>query len=364
MAQFPVDSQQGVQDGVNYLLSGPAGLGQYFNGFSSSMPTTVTANYRPPFTTNTTTHICTGVYGDSTITVQPDINGIIDMSGISIGQTAIGIGIAGGTTITNIVGSVITLSNTIDANINYYISFTNFAAIYVAPISLGVCQMLDGYTWKYFFSVIQSLPPFQLGNPITIDGVTDDWYNGQYQPIGVVECTTSYVIVKSNTSYAIHSPSSGGTASYANTNQTDTAPLFISTDCNAKVVVNGGTDRVFLSASIDANFTGINLTVGISRVAVTTAINRYVGVINNDPTNPEYRFFLDKTIAQKVHYFQSILSYNNYEDDIAFTSVIDIPKPGYYWYILERSFNVYEGDYEVTTDYYFTRSLTAQVVKQ
>ena len=363
MAQYPVDSDQGVQDGVNYLLSGPSGLGQFFSGFTSSTPTTLTANYRPPFTTNTVTRLCVGTFGNSRLVVQPDKNGVTDMSGISIGQTVIGIGLYGGTTIVNIIGNAIVISTTLDANVNYYVSFTNYAAIYVSPISLGTCLMLDGYTWKYFFSTTQSLPPFQLGNPITIDGVTDDWYNGQYQPIGVVECTKTYVIVKSTNSYAIHSPSSGGTATFANTNQTDSSPLFISTDCNAKVVVNGATDRVFLSASVDTNFTGTS-TSALNRMAITTAINRYVGVINNDPTNPEYRFFLDKTVAQKVHYFQSILSGVNYSDNVAFTTVIDIPNPGYYWYILEISFNVYEGDYEVSSDELFARSLTAQVVKQ
>lgn len=51
-AKYPVDigDNEGIVDAVNYLLSGPAGLGQNFAGFSSSTPAWLTGNYRTPFT--------------------------------------------------------------------------------------------------------------------------------------------------------------------------------------------------------------------------------------------------------------------------------------------------------------------------
>jgi len=52
MAQFPVESSDttGIIEGLNYLLSGPSGLGQNFAGFSSYAQAWLTGNYRTPFT--------------------------------------------------------------------------------------------------------------------------------------------------------------------------------------------------------------------------------------------------------------------------------------------------------------------------
>ena len=51
-AKYPVElsDQEGIVDAVNYLLSGPAGLGQNFAGFSSYSPVYVTGNFRIPYT--------------------------------------------------------------------------------------------------------------------------------------------------------------------------------------------------------------------------------------------------------------------------------------------------------------------------
>jgi hypothetical protein len=38
MAQFPINTTQGIYEAVNYLASGPSGLGQDFAGFSSYQP--------------------------------------------------------------------------------------------------------------------------------------------------------------------------------------------------------------------------------------------------------------------------------------------------------------------------------------
>ena len=54
MAKFPVelDDDEGQADAINYLLSGPSGLGQNFAGFSENGVNWywLTGNYRPPFT--------------------------------------------------------------------------------------------------------------------------------------------------------------------------------------------------------------------------------------------------------------------------------------------------------------------------
>lgn len=50
MSQYPVEDKSGIIDGVNYLLSGPAGLGQNFQGFSSYTPVYIKPTNRAPFT--------------------------------------------------------------------------------------------------------------------------------------------------------------------------------------------------------------------------------------------------------------------------------------------------------------------------
>jgi hypothetical protein len=356
MSQFPVTTSQGIKEASNYLLSGPSGLGQYFGGYSTSQFSTLTGNFRAPFASNTITLLCTGVTGTSELTVP-------STTGLAIGQAVFGIGLYANTTIIAIIGLTVILNNVLLGNINNYIDFTNNALLFVNPIPLGTCYMIDGYTTRFNFVSAQSLPPFQLGNPVTIDGVTDSFYNGTYSPIGVVECTTTYVTLKTQTLYAIEAPSSGGTASFSNTNTTDTSDQFISTDCNSKVVVNGATDRVFLSAFIIASWIGTGSGI-TNKMVVTTAINRYSGFLTTDPTNPDYRFVFDKTvISQREEYFSAIPDYA-YDVTISFSSVIDTPPPGYYFYILETSFNLLDGDLQLQNYLLFDRSLTTQVVKQ
>jgi len=51
MAKYPVESsdQEGVIDAVNYLLSGPSGLGQNFDGFSAYLPAYLRPSTRRPW---------------------------------------------------------------------------------------------------------------------------------------------------------------------------------------------------------------------------------------------------------------------------------------------------------------------------
>ena len=99
---------------------------------------------------------------------------------------------------------------------NYRVPFTQptLANLYVAPISLSTSEMLDRRTWKFTLATPQSTIPFSLGSPITVNGVSNSYYNGQYSPIGVVDCTTTYVICRTNQTYPIVAPSSGGTVEF------------------------------------------------------------------------------------------------------------------------------------------------------
>lgn len=55
MAKYPVEitDNEGIVDAINYVLSGPAGLGQNFAGFSSSTTGWLTGNFRVPYSSET-----------------------------------------------------------------------------------------------------------------------------------------------------------------------------------------------------------------------------------------------------------------------------------------------------------------------
>lgn len=296
MSQYPVESNEQLFQAVNYLLSGPGGLGQNFEGYSTYTPGYLTGNYRPPFTD------------------------------------------------------------------------TNAASLYVAPIALGTSEMLDERTWKFTFAAPQASPPFVAGQPISVLGVTNSYYDGDYTPIGAAECTTTYVIARTDQYYTVVAPSSGGNVYFYNTLK-DTSDTFLSTDANGKVTITGATDRVFLSAQlnnvisyIDASSTAFRYTVQISR---------FKGFINNDPINPEYRFLPDGVVAQKVYDYTLTGSGTLDNVETIFTAIIDQPVKGYYWYILEVQYKNMDWDgtgslpaFQVTNSVFTQRGLSAQVVKE
>lgn len=285
MAQFPIDDADGLYEAVNYLASGPTGLGQEFKGFSSYTDAYLTGNFRRPFT-----------------------------------QTAP-------------------------------------ASLYVAPIALSTSEMLDNYTWKFTFASAQPSPPFITGNNPYVSGVADPYYDGTYSVIGVVECTTTYVICKILTYYPIVAPSTGGTIEYSNLDYT------MSTDCNARVNVQGGQYRVVVGSQL-INTIGYTATTS-SDLDYTVRIDRLAGFINNDPVNPDYLFANTTTIFERTYSFTGLTGTASLDPiETIFSPIIDEPQIGYYWYILEVRFSVTNGgDLQITENKLGLRSLLAQVVK-
>lgn len=289
-AKYPVDvgDSEGIVDAVNYLLSGPSGLGQNFAGFSSYTPAWLTGNYRIPFTQKT------------------------------------------------------------------------IAALYVPAIPIDTCEMLDNRTIKVdFTSAGLTTPPFQLGNGLLINGNSVNYYNDIGAQIGVVQCTNTYAIIRSRTIDPLQPIGTGGTVGYSSTDTVSN-----STDCNARVTVTGGTDRVFISAQLDqiVNYEAF----GTDDLFVTVSIIRYIAEPNNDPTNPDYVFIPDETVASKTYSYPGLSAGTGTTGliETVFTSVLDQPAPAYYWYILEVEYTTTDVTIEVTDAEFGLRSLSAQVVKQ
>lgn len=150
---------------------------------------------------------------------------------------------------------------------------------------------------------------------------------------------------------------SGGSISYTSTDTT-----WNSTDCDIRVSVEGGLERVFLNAQLDQILT-YNATVPGTAV-VTVAINRYTAFVNPDPTNPDLLFDDRYRVTEKAYPFTALAGTNTLSMiETVFSGVIDSPDPGYYRYILEVYFETDTATLEATTDQLLLRSISAQVFK-
>jgi hypothetical protein len=363
MSKFPVEvsDNEGLIDAVNYLLSGPAGLGQFFKGFSAFAPGYLTGNYRIPYTVLTTYKYASGASGEFTITVSPD------NSGITVGMLVSGKNIGIGAVVSSINGNIITLSVANSGDISDYQIFFDAALqpkLYVAPIACSKAEQIDQRTFKYTFAAAQPSPPFANGNNIIGTGWANSFYNGGTGAIGVAECTTTYAIFRTNNSYAnIGDDLAGGSVYWDATINSSGDPVPISTDCNARVIVTGGTDRVFIAAQLN-NIISYTTSVA-SDLSYIVQINRYYAEPNNDPTNPDFTFTFDKTISQKINNLTGITGSGSLpEVETIFTTVIDNPGAKYWWYILEVKYETTAGDLQVTENKFDLRSLSAQVVKE
>ena len=374
MSSFPVTSSDdaGLISAINYVLSGPSGLGQNFEGYSNYNTGYLSGAIRPPFSTLEYTYTCYGVLGEYTIVVA-------DNNGLVAGMRVSGHGITPGTTIVSVGtlttdGSILVLTNPNIASILNVLNFRfiNHPWLYSAPISLSTCEMLDPFTYKYYFSSTyigssDRLTPFYLGQPITVSGVTDTFYNQTFDPIGVCECTDTYVICRSDVKNTIQPSSSGGVASFnVTTLPTDPYPTqynFVHTDCNGLATVNNSTDRVFIAAQLTNTIT--TYATELSTLAYSVFINRYQLTLSSDINNPSFIVTYDKTLTGKLTFIPVATGTNDSQEyENIFTTVIDIPLIGYYWYTIDIAFNTIEGDCVVTKNTLGLRSLTTQVVKQ
>ena len=313
MAQYPVSTDDGVKSALNYLLSGPSGLGQDFAGFSTYVPAYLTGFYRQPFA---------GQYLENPPlwTIDP-----IDVTGAG------GIPASGPT--------------------KYF--YVNFVPQATPPFKTGQAIRVRGI----------------------VDGSEGgDFYNGRYTTPGVVSCTTSQVIIETRDAYdySLYPYVSDGTVSL-NLVTSLPGPTYTSTDCNARVTVSGPTDRVFVSGqnTIDINYTCTET----SAIIIELAINRYRGIQQTTAGEVDYIFVPDGdnyTIGLYDYEFTGLepgsgtLTINP-----TFISIIDQPNFGYYWYIMEIAISNttaagddLPGDFAPITLQEKLRSLTAQVVKQ
>ena len=294
MAKYPVERSdaEGIVDALNYVLSGPGGLGQNFNGVNFSDTGYLTGNFAPAYTSPTQV-------------------------------------------------------------------FT-----YVAPISVSTAVKLSGNTFKYTFTTAAASPPFFLGSNLVANGMSKPQYNRRFT-MGVVECTTTYVIARIRRVLGDPGSATGGTVSLVLPNGIND---FNATDCDIRdITVSSATDRVFVSSQI-VNSIYCDTTV-TSNLTYKVSLNRYRASSTQDPNNLDFTYSFDETIAYR-NYSNITCNVGTQvlvasEIDTLFTNVVDSPGPGLFRYIFELQFFVdVGGDAIVSYCEFGYRSLACQVVKE
>jgi len=272
MAQYPVEDEAGLYSAVNYLLSGPAGLGQNFQGFSAYKPAYLTGTFRAPFTVSTT-------------------------------------------------------------------ATTNPPTWYQTPISITTASALTSSTTKNILIEFtpQAQPPFAPGDSVFVSGVVDSLGNNNYNGTyggggnGVLLCTTSTVTLQTSIDYTYGTYVSGGTITK------DYRNYDASTDANARVTVSGPGDIVFISSQL-ALTVGVDCTTA-SNFDVIVKINRYTGSVDTEsPGAVDYLFNFDGTVSEQITSISTNTTSTIFCGQNIFTTVLDQPSFGYYWYICDVNF--------------------------
>jgi hypothetical protein len=384
MAQDDAGTNQLLHDHVNYLMSGPAGLGQNFSGYSAYTTAYLTGTFRQPFTVPGTTTPAPTWYANVTISNIAPVPGNPSRQVLatfsttqatapfSIGDWVYGVGIqenitsantkyngSYGPTVLSCTTSNVLIQTTGTYDWPVYISGGSLLKDYRyfnTTANIGNITIVDNYNLIFTFANTQATPPFLIGESTRVSGVTPSSYNDSNDAYRVTACTTANVSINYPFGYSWSPYVSGGTIS-------NTTKYAASTDANARVTIYGPTDRVFISAQSNLTFT-YNCSVA-SDVTVRFQINRYKAYPDTVTAGAtDYIFLLDGTVSEQSYNYTPTTSGTQTVPESIFTSVIDSPSFGYYWYILDLAFQVASGDLTIGTVSTDLRGLTAQAVKQ
>lgn len=309
MASYPVENDDisGLTEGVNYLLSGPAGLGQNFSGTNGEGNIFIKGTETSPFT--------------STDVPFPELYiAPIDLaSGTYLDDRTIEF------TFTTSHGSP-TETIFIPGEIVYVYGASDDAYnILYAPIGVVACTTTT-------VTLRLSSPVSPIPSDCTGGYITKDFCWDQYNPLSLPVATIG--------------------------------ELRIRTDLFAYVTVTSETDRVTINTNLIFNLLGTNPTGVSDAIVYSIGVHRYHGVPNTTSTLPKYNFVYDKPIAAFSTFTSSFTSTTStgYKDQ-TFAGLFDNPPPGYYLYTLEF-YCLSNGDAKVWRIAVSSRSMTVQVIKQ
>jgi hypothetical protein len=232
---------------------------------------------------------------------------------------------------------------------------------YVPPVSVATVaplNVIDGKTQylQWTWTTPQASPPFRVGSSPSASGFTPSFFDGTVGT--VIACTTTSMTTGYRQTYAVPAVVTPGTVEY------DNSDTQTSTDANARVTVTGPTEQVFISSQL-ALTSGYTCT-NTSTFQVAVQINRYEGFVDRSGQGAvDFLFDLDATISEQVTtYTVEPGSGSVFTGQNIFTTVLDQPSFGYYWYIAEVQWTNISGDVLPLLQTVGLRSLTAQVIKQ
>lgn len=311
MSQFPIESEAGLYEAINYLASGPAGLGQNFEGFVSYDPAYLTSYYRAPFALPTSTTANVAWY-----------------------STPLSI-------------------STITAIDEYTFEVTFASAQPSAPYSIG-----QGVYIK----------------TSTAAGANPNVFNGYWTPPGVVTCSTTSVIIQTATP-KVWTTGTGGTIQldasddYVSTDANGRVKVY---GPNDQVFVSGQIDFDFdytssATGSVDV-YAAINRYTGFLDTSDPTNPD-YLFASRKTLVEKLHTITIPSsgtgTITGQEFVFTTFIDTPTYTTKV---DGVNITKGyGYYWYILELYFDSSNGSGATVYPTRVTanlRSLTAQVIKQ
>ena len=368
MPQYPVSDQQGIVDGLNYLLSGPSGLGQSFDGSYQNgllTPQAASMTQAESWVTGNLGNeiVINGIKADpATVNRYKDILAPTDFYYPGISTLPAGLTI---TAITAVTDTVIEITYT--------------------P------TVLTNYTQT----------PFVNNQRVTISGVTPSVYNQTYTVVNYAEpeqfgAPSFSVELMADSANTWTAYTSGGIAT-VNAEFTNTQYQRIPTAAQAFVTVNGTDQRVFLSAQAEIDFyTYVKFVdiapyqpigyVTINRyraINTTTLPDNYGGslIYKGDYGDSAQRIYqgkvwqFDREVVSKSFLIDwDVLGTEVKVNQLGlqiFNNVIDVPTTGYYWYVLEIA--MYSNRDPAPNDgaelpigirFQNTLSFSAQVVKQ
>ena len=376
ISKYPVEisDAEGIVDAINYMLSGPAGLGQNFDGFSDYNPKLIRPTFARPFTLPVTTTLdatwyirmpvtsITPVGGNpsSYITVnftppvaytnppfqfgdRLQLSGFADSGlpyqfnaalGTPTGTkatlaTSQQFGPVATTTVTG-TGTGAELFVLLDAGASAPYSSSNTDTT-VDIFSVGTGYNI-GDTIKVLGTALGGTSPAN-DLTLTVTAVDAEFYNDSYF---VFSSTTTSVTLYTSAEYYWPAITTLGDVSRSFINTA------VSTDCLAEVQVDSFTQRIFITAQVEFTYT-VNFETIPPLPAYYTGtlwnlvvqVNRYK-ISRNANGNQVYSF--QQTVSQKI-ISDDVGSTTAGEASAIFTTVIDQQLNfGSYAYILEIAF--------------------------
>lgn len=310
MSKFPVEmtDDEGQVDAINYLLSGPSGLGQNFDGVTPAIGASGTPWVKgagtEPFTSGTVPFpvlyvapisLSSGTYLDDR-TIQ------FTFSSAQGSQPFF-------------PGDIVYVYDTSDDLYN----------ILYRPIGVITCSTTT--VTVRLSNAASPIPSNCTGGFITKD--------------------FSYSIYSTVPSYLLDVP--------------------VTTDCVSHALLTNDTDRVFINGQIVYNIICQNIGAATDSMVYTIRIGRYVGRPNTTADLPKISYTFDK---QVFTYSSSILNIvtSGFTStgflNFPFSGIMDTPGPGQYMYAIEFVFLSTYGDAKVRQVSLSSRALSTQVVKE